>query len=231
MSKNNKLNFIKLALIGFFTGIILSMFFEFINFDKIHFNISPIILQSLPTIALVIIYLVFSQMKKVIKLDNFSDSETSLYSKNYKKLLLTTSLSTIFIIINFMIFGINNVLFNEINNISIAVLLLFMINIILGCTMEVAHINLIAKVQPEKNADVSDLNYNQNAIETLDEYELQIAGKSALKTMGYMIYIYLIIFIIGIFTNQSTIFFICTSSIWIANQGIYTYQHIKICSK
>lgn len=227
--KSNLFSLIGLGLAGVVVGVFLSSLLYKLDLNTVDLTINPILLQLVPTLPLLIMLLKHVSISKLIKLDNFSNDENSVYEKNQSNITMWTGISTILIIINFMMFGVNfsgNFLENAFNSEnSILVFLIFTSNAILGSFLEIAYTNLIKKVEPQKNADASELNYNQKMLETLDEYEIQLVGKAAAKTMGYMVFVYLFIFLIGVVTGQSALFFICTLGIWAVSQGIYIHQY------
>ncbi len=230
-NKNNKkielFNLIRLGLAGIIVGILCSSLLYKLDLNSLDISINPILVQLVPTLPLLIVILKYVSISKLIKLDNFSNEENSVYEKNQSKIIILTSISTILIIINFMMFGVNysgNFLVFTSEK-AILIFMIFFVNSIFGSFLEIAYTNLVKKVEPQKNADVSQLNYNQKMLETLDEYEIQVTGKAAAKTMGYMVFVYLFIFFIGVVTSQSALFFICTLGIWAVNHSIYTYQY------
>ncbi|MFI3230266.1 MAG: DUF3169 family protein [bacterium] len=226
-------NVIKLVIAGMIVGYMSSyMMFEY-ELSNISVSTNPILLQVITTIPLLVMLAKYLNIKKAIKLDNFSNEEDSVYEKTSNKRFVITSLATLLIIVNFMMFGINfsNKLFSSIDeNIEkvVITLLIFTVNCIIGSFLEISNINLIKRVEPNKNVDPTELNYNKKALDTLDEYEMQIVGKASARTISYMAFVYLIIFLIGLLTGQTAIFFICTLGAWAVNHIIYNYQHYMI---
>lgn len=207
MKENNKVkNIIKLVFIlilGYIVGFIIGTFDNMFDYS---INISPIVLQLLPSLPLLIVLIIFNNTKRAIHKDNYSNEEVSVYAKNENKLFITLSISTVIVIINIMVFGI---IFSQ-NLISlleesiikvIVILIIFTINIVLSAGLEIAHVNLIKKVEPEKNTDPLDINYNIKALNTFDEHELEVIGKASSRTMCYMPFVFTGVFLLGLFTE------------------------------
>lgn len=228
MNKQQIYKFLKVGLSGVFTGFFIGFLASVINllgfdlssFDLSSFNtIFPNFIFVI-TIINFIILMIFSSIKGKIAKDNYSDEEDSQFAKYEKTLLVMQSLSTMLIMTNFLFIT------GKIQNLYL--LVIFSLNIVLSGYLEVSHINLIKDVQPSKNADPTTFDYNDQALETLDEGELHTLGKVALKTMNKMVYVYVGFMILGFFTAQNFMFFIGVWGIYIAQSIIMMYYSLKL---
>lgn len=216
----------------FFSGTILGFFIGFITFliGLLNINIENTFqhifqhifpnLIFLVTLVNIIILIIFSNIKNKIKKDNYEDSEDSIFSKYEKTLVITQSLSTILVFTN--VIFVASMIANPI------ILIPFVVNIVVGLWLETAHVNLIKLVQPTKDADPTTFDYNDKALDTLDECEIQLQGKVALKTNNKMVFVYVGFIVIGFFSGANNTFFISVWGIYISQALINLYYSLKL---
>ncbi len=218
------------ALVGFFTSI----FAEFLPsatplLDAMIENI--IYFMLIPSVFGMWALVAFINIKNKLKAEDYSNEEGSLYESKQHILQMTMSAGTLTHILNFMFFGINLYYIVEVDEIStgkgIILTVLWTINSLIAIYLEVANINLIKKVEPEKNADPTSFKYNSEAIDTLDERELIIAGRASLKTDAIMPIIYALFFLVGVTMLSSPIYFVGLLAPWGTNVAVKTIYLIK----
>lgn len=233
----NKKQIIKTLLIGLFGGVC-GYFISKLSLEVP--DLEPIInllvdnikyFMLLPTVLGIWALITFVGIRNKIKADNYSDEENSVYELKQHMLQMTMSAGTMTHILNFLFAGINLYYIVEVqqfsDNIQGGLMTFALINAILAMYIEVANINLVKRMEPEKNADPTSFKYNQQAIDTLDERELIIAGKATLKTEAIMPLVYAAFFVIGITVLASPIYFVGLLVPWGINVTVKTIYLIK----
>lgn len=222
MTKQQIKKFLKITLSGVLTGLIIGYLVGCVNGFERDFSLDSMLPCFMVTVTIIdiVILVFFSNIKGKIAKDNYSDEENSQFAKYEKTLLVTQSLSTMLVLTN--ICFISSIVLN------FNLLGVFILNGALGAYLEVAHLNLVKAVQPSKNADPTTIDYNDQALATLDEGELYTLGKVALKTMNKMLFVYLGFIILGFFTAQNTMFFVGIWGIYIAQSIIMVYYSLKL---
>lgn len=234
MEKGQIKKLLKIFLSGVIPGAIFGGIFGLIvaitNIDSTIFLEYLVIIfsNSMYAVTLIglIILVVFENIKSKIKADNYSDDENSEYSKQEKNLTLTLSISTMMHITNFFLFSIDSF---DSDSLDINTFILLTINLTLCVYLEIAHINMLKKIEPTRYADPLSSNYNEETLELADERELQTKGKAALKTSNTMTKVYLIYIIVGIFSSFDFTFLLGIWAIYITQSCIMLYNTLK-CS-
>lgn len=239
MNKKQFKSLIEKFLLGSIVGFVCGLALAFMDISGINLeNLKNLDLQFLiiiPTIVGIVITILLISLNKELKADNYSDDENSVFAKKEIYLLKLQTTSTIFQIVNMLLFGANINLAdfsNETADIKsvIFVICMFTINVGLLTYLEVYSINILKKVQPEKNADPTKTDYNTKALDTLDELELKNSGKSAIKTLGDMVKVNAFLFFIGIFTSQKPMFFVGLCVPWAISIALNTFHNINECT-
>lgn len=234
MNRGQIIKMILMGIVGVLVGFIISKLIPYFpSLDPLMNMIKENLIYAMLIPAFVGLcgIIKFISIRNTIKDEDYSDEEDSTYENKGHILQATMSLGTLTHILNFMFTGINGCyLFieGEIDKNKILIFpVLILINVSIATYLEVANINLVKKMEPNKNADPISFKYNQDAIDKLDERELIIAGKASLKADALMPFVYALLFLIGIIALPSPLYFIGVLAPWGINVIVKTIYTIK----
>ncbi len=243
ISKNNKINLGIKVIVFSIIGVVLAIiaftvaglvfiygydrewFNDTMNMLKVDFNSPNMALLIIAMICFLTLIFVIGNMmiaKKKIENENFDDSENSYYSKNSTRLSVLCGFSNIVLIITITSIFLtlqNSMSSDVVVNNRIYIYLINCVNSLLSILIQgILYQNIISKVQPEKYNNIFSLNFNSKYCDSLDEYEFKKSGKSAIKSVGMISWLFFALLGVGIVFQMSLQYYI----------GITLYQVVFI---
>ena len=172
-----------------------------------------------------------------ISKDNYSDAEDSIYEKSEFIINITLMSNVVCICLNFMFLGFylnatntsvsliyTNGIPNDFNMINI---IYFILILVVAGFNDYFSLKLIKKVQPEKYIKAIDPDFDTKLINSLDEGELRKQGYTALIVLRKMIFVYCILFMLGMLLHLDNSFYLAIAIIWISQNIITVYTDKK----
>ena len=123
-----------------------------------------LILLYLPSV-----YLFIKGKSIFLELDNMLDEECDIQTKvGQRKLDIALSLNGVFMIFNFMLFGMT---FAKLMNNEFVIIAIFMVNMFASSMLEISTIKFIQKVDNRLKGDPTSLRFSKDFLESCDEAE------------------------------------------------------------
>ena len=190
------------------------------------------------TLLLTILSLfVLMTIRYKISKDNYSDAEDSVFEKSEFILNITLMSNVVCICLNFMFLGFylnatntsvsliyTNAIPNDFNMINI---IYFILILVVAGFNDYFSLKLIKKVQPEKYIKAIDPDFDTKLINSLDEGELRKQGYTALIVLRKMIFVYCILFMLGMLLHLDNSFYLAIAIIWISQNIITVFTDKK----
>jgi len=149
----------------------LSFIVDFLINNNIYIFIFLVIVLYLPSV-----YLFVKGKKLFEKLDELSDEEYDVKSKvANKKLDISLTLNSIFMVLNFIVFGTT---INRSSDNFFIVLIIFLINMLALSFLEIYAVKFIQKLDNRLKGDPTSFKFNKEFIDSCDEAEKLIIYKS-----------------------------------------------------
>ena len=180
MNKKTIFKMIFLTIIGGGAGFIISLGLLKLNNTEttnIAATIGDFIVENnlvMFLLLLIIFYLpsvyLFIKGKRVfVDLDNLSDEDYEIQTKlGQRKLDMVLPLNGIFMIFNFMLFGMT---FAKLTNNEMVITSVFMVNILLSSMLEIITIRFMQKLDTRLKGDPTSLKFSKDFLESCDEAE------------------------------------------------------------
>ena len=180
MNKKTIFKMIFLTIIGGGAGFIISLGLLKLNNTEttnIAATIGDFIVENnlvMFLLLLIIFYLpsvyLFIKGKRVfVDLDNLSDEDYEIQRKlGQRKLDMVLPLNGIFMIFNFMLFGMT---FAKLTNNEMVITSVFMVNILLSSMLEIITIRFMQKLDTRLKGDPTSLKFSKDFLESCDEAE------------------------------------------------------------
>lgn len=220
--------FVTLLTFAFFVGTVISsygdrfnitVFTEASHFLKTNYNLMLFCSAVLCLAIMIVMAIKLKVIYKKIINNNYNDDENSVYSFYTNTISIINACSIILqtVATFLIIITIRNLISNDGYDLlsgidtffffttDISLLFVFLLNMYIT---NLVFVKIISKVQPEKSKDIWSLNFNKKYIDTLDEYELQKQGKSALVTGSLVPIIYVVMVILGFLIQMDTSYYI-----------------------
>ncbi len=193
------------------------------------------------TLLLTILSLfVLMTIRYKISKDNYSDAEDSVFEKSEFILNITLMSNVVCICLNFMFLGLylnatntsvsliyTNAITNDFNMLNI---IYFILILVVAGFNDYFSLKLIKRIQPEKYIKAIDPDFDEKLINSLDEGELRKQGYTALIVLRKMIFVYCILFMLGIVLHLDNSFYLAIAIIWISQNiiTVYTDKNYKL---
>lgn len=212
------------------TGNMVNNFFS-------HYSI--IIADSVLLLIFIISLLLFIRSKKEFHM--WDQEDPDYIQKTETTLNIVLLLIDIGIITSLIFFSTNMVILGKpTKNIPVAIYLsvtciLYMLLIAAVALIQRSTINLIKDINPEKNGDPLDFNFQKKWMKSCDEFERQIVYKSAYKAYQVSVITYIVVIItmllVSSFVNIGPFPFILVGGLWLIQAITYSITSIKITTK
>lgn len=232
------------GVLGFLTGRIMKALEESGSIESIKNGLKTAAVVSVPVLAVISVTVIFTiavyRYKKAVRtLKNLSEEDEDILSEVEHSLNFPLALLNIWTILDMLFFALSveimlyggiDGLFKKVFEVSAIAFFIITYAVMFALTRK--YIELVKKMNPEKQGDLLDMNFHKEWEDSCDEAQKLITYKAAYKAFKTANYTCMILWLVCLIAqlafNSGVLPIICVSAVWLVLTVSYCAESSKL---